>query len=318
MDIKELRERQGWTLHQKVDHTLGVIDQFVSRMEGKVYLAFSGGKDSTVLMHLCEMIKPDIMCVFVNTGCESPGIVRFVREMKEEGHNIKVISPKMRPRDIWEKYGFPLVSKEVAENVHAVRYNPNAVKAKKALGLLNEKSMFTLSKRWSYLLNEPYETSNACCRKLKKDPSHKFAKESGLSPIVGTMASESILREKTYLRRGGCNLFSNNALRSTSLPLSIWMEDDIWNFINERQIRIAVDYQLGVDRTGCVACGFGCQFKGDTRLKFLYENYPKYYDMVMKFENNGVTYREALRKMLGVVGLCLPDEGRQLEFEFDI
>ena len=59
-------------LHQKVDHTLGVIDQFISRMNGKVYLAFSGGKDSTVLMHLCEMLKPDILCSFVNTALVNP------------------------------------------------------------------------------------------------------------------------------------------------------------------------------------------------------------------------------------------------------
>ena len=30
--------------------------------------------------------------------------------------------------------------------------------------------------------------------------------------------------------------------------------------------------------------------------------------MVMNFTNNGVTYREALRKMLAVNGLTLPDE----------
>lgn len=85
MTLQELRERQGWSLAQKVDHTLGVIDQFVSRMDGKVYLAFSGGKDSTVLMHLCEVIKPDIPCVFVNTGCESPSILDFVKKTARGG-----------------------------------------------------------------------------------------------------------------------------------------------------------------------------------------------------------------------------------------
>ena len=57
MTPQELHTRQQWTLAQKVDHTLGVIDQFISRMDGKVYLSFSGGKDSTVLLHLCEIIK---------------------------------------------------------------------------------------------------------------------------------------------------------------------------------------------------------------------------------------------------------------------
>lgn len=313
MTLQELRQRQAWTLHQKVDHTLGVIDQFVSRMDGKVYLAFSGGKDSTVLMHLCEMIKPDIQCVFVNTGCESPSILQFVRKKKEEGHNIITIRPKMTPRDVWAKYGFPLVGKETAERIHAIRTNPDSVKSKKALGDIDPDSMFVLSRKWKYLLVTKYETSSLCCRVLKKGPSHRFARESGLAPIVGTMASESLLREKTYIRRGGCNVFNNNAL---SLPLSIWNDADIWNFIHERNIEIADIYSNGASRTGCVACGFGCQFKDDTRLELLHRLYPKYYNMVMNFTNNGVTYRQALREMLAVNGLFLPDEDPQLTLPF--
>lgn len=224
MTLQELRQRQAWTLHQKVDHTLGVIDQFVSRMDGKVYLAFSGGKDSTVLMHLCEMIKPDIQCVFVNTGCESPSILQFVRKKKEEGHNIITIRPKMTPRDVWAKYGFPLVGKETAECIHAIRTNPDSIKSKKALGDTDPDSMFVLSRKWKYLLVTKYETSNLCCRVLKKEPSHRFARESGLAPIVGTMASESLLREKTYIRRGGvtCSITMRYPFRLVSGTMLIY------------------------------------------------------------------------------------------------
>lgn len=44
MDIKELKQRQSWALDQKIDHSLGVIDQFMSRLNGQVYVGFSGGK----------------------------------------------------------------------------------------------------------------------------------------------------------------------------------------------------------------------------------------------------------------------------------
>lgn len=314
MTKDELYMRQAWTLNQKIDHTLGAIDAFISRMNGKVYLAFSGGKDSTVLMHLCEILKKDILCVFVNTGCEYPDIIKFVNEMKEDGHNIKIIRPEYTPRQVWEKYGFPLVSKEVAENIHSIRTNPNSIKSQKALGIINPNSMFVLSKKWRYLITEKYETSNMCCKILKKDPSNKISKELGLYPIVGTMASESLLREKTYIRRGGCNVFGKNA---KSLPLSIWMEDDIWAFIKMQNIKIADIYHKGAQRTGCVACGFGCQFENDVRLKLLYNHYPKYYDMVMGFKNNGITYRQALRKELAVNKLVLPDEDLALTFDFN-
>ena len=47
------------------------------------------------------------------------------------------------------------------------------------------------------------------------------------------------------------------------------------------------------------------------------ELYPKWYDTFMNYTNNGVTYREAMRKVLAVNGLSLPDENIQLELDFE-
>ena len=58
MTIKELTERQAWTLTQKIDHSLGVIDQFASHFNGQVYVSFSGGKDSVAMLSLVEVIIP--------------------------------------------------------------------------------------------------------------------------------------------------------------------------------------------------------------------------------------------------------------------
>lgn len=308
MTVEELHNRQQWTLAQKIDHSLGVIDQFIARMDGKVYLSFSGGKDSTVLLHLCEIIKPDIKCVFVNTGCESVDVVRFVEKMKAV-HNIEVIRPKLTPRQVWAKYGFPLVSKDQAFKIDLVRKNPNSASAQK---FMRDSNKFTISKCFRYLCDTEkckYHTSAVCCNKLKKDPCKRYEHESGLRPIVATMASESMLRETDYLRVGQCNKFDQG--HEKSKPLSIWMEEDIWQFIRENNIEIAEIYAKGVDRTGCVGCGFGAQMKDDRRLETFYRLYPKYYNMVLNFENNGVTYREALREMLAVNGLWLPDENPQ-------
>ena len=117
-----------------------------------------------------------------------------------------------------------------------------------------------------------------------------------------------LCEQQIILDGGGCNVFKDNKLHSKSMPLSLWTDDDIWEFIRTKNIRIADDYSRGENRTGCVCCGFGVQFPDDTRLEFLYKYHPKYYNMVMNFTNNGVTYREALREMLAVNGLTLPDE----------
>lgn len=303
MNLQELRERQSWTLEQKIDHSLGTIEAFVSRMGGvdKVYVAFSGGKDSTVLFDLCRRLYPDILAVFCNTGNEYPDIIRFVRRKQAEGVNIWIIRPKMTPREVWAKYGFPLVGKETALKVHKVRHNPNTQTAIMLMG----DTYFSLSKKWKFLINEHYETSQMCCDKLKKEPFHRFEKESGRRPILGLMASESQMRAGRYVRNGGCNVFGE---RPTSNPLSIWLEEDIWTYIDRFNLPIAEIYRKGAQRTGCMGCGFGAQFAADNRFRILRREYPKCYDMVMNYTNNGVTFREALRKILAVNKLYLPDE----------
>lgn len=64
----------------------------------KVYISFSGGKDSTVLLDLCRKLYPDILAVFCSTGNEYPDIIRFVNQKKAEGVNLQIIRPKLTPK----------------------------------------------------------------------------------------------------------------------------------------------------------------------------------------------------------------------------
>lgn len=309
MDIKELKERQAWSLEQKIDHSLGAIDQFYQRLDGKVYVSFSGGKDSTVLYWLARKIYPDIKAVFCNTGNEYPDIVKFVNLMKDEGGNIEIIHPKLKPQEVMSKYGFPLISKEQSFYIKSVKTNPNTNQSKRALGLIKSNFSGRISAKYLYLIDQPYMVSNYCCTHLKKKPFEEYDKNTGLSPILGIMAGESSRRMASYLKRGGCNVFSHTKRdRSTSHPLSIWTEKDIWDCIEKYNIPIADIYKKGATRTGCMFCGYGCHFKDDNRLQLVYDLYPKWYNHFMNYTNNGVTYREALRKVLAVNGLYLPDE----------
>jgi 3'-phosphoadenosine 5'-phosphosulfate sulfotransferase (PAPS reductase)/FAD synthetase len=310
MDLKELRERQSWTLDQKIDHALGVIDQFYQRLDGKCYVSFSGGKDSTIVLWLARKIYPNIKGCFCNTGNEYPDIVKFVRTFD----NIDWIRPKLKPKEVLAKYGFPLVSKEQSYYLGCVKRNPNSNQAKRAMGLLNSSFKGQISSKYKYMINEPYMIDNICCRKLKKEPAHRYQTGNNISPILGIMASESNRRETDYIKGGGCNILSETG-KNKSMPLSIWLEKDVWECIEKYNIPISEIYHKGAKRTGCMFCGYGCQFKDDNRLQLVYDLYPKFYDLFMKYENNGVTYREALRKVLAVNHLYLPDERPKTLFD---
>lgn len=308
MTREELLERQSWPLEKKIDHSLGVIEDFNAQLNGKVAVSFSGGKDSTVLYWLARKLFPDIKAVFCNTGNEYPEIVKFVRGMKNDGYNIDIIYPEMKPSEVIAEYGFPLISKETAEKIWYAKHRPDSVKASIALGETGD-SKFVIPVRYRYLVNAGYDVTSKCCDVLKKRPFDKYRKEHGVNFILGTMAAESKMRTTSYIRQGSCNHYDWADMRRTkSAPLSIWTEDDILECIKRYNIPIAEIYNKGLQRTGCMFCAFGAQFKEDVRLKVVYDMYPKYYEKCMNYENNGTTYREAMREFLGVNGLYLPDE----------
>ena len=73
-DAKRLKELQALSLERKIQITQTRIMEWYYRYSGKVYVSFSGGKDSTVMLDLARRAFPDIPAVFVNTGLEYPEI----------------------------------------------------------------------------------------------------------------------------------------------------------------------------------------------------------------------------------------------------
>lgn len=305
-----LKTRQAWMLEQKIDHSVGTLEAFCTycKEQGRTpFVSFSGGKDSTVLLDLARrFVDKDIKAVFCNTGNEFPEIVRFVRQTE----NVTIIQPDMTPKQVLDRYGFPLVSKEQARAVYDIRTTKSEVlRSIRLFGRVGKRSPGTLSNKWRYLLNEKYMVSSKCCEILKKRPFHKYQRQTRELPIVGTMADESRLRNQQYILRGGCNAFNENPDKSSSLPLSIWTERDIWDYIHRFNIAYSPIYDVpGIKRTGCMFCGFGAQFPGDCRFRVLYDLHPKFYAYAMNLTNNGVPLRTALRRM----GVSLPDEEQTL------
>jgi len=219
---------------------------------------------------------------------------------------VRWIKPKMTPEQVFAKYGFPLVSKEQAQYIKEVqRTNSPALLRRRMMGMgtQGKKQFGQIAERWKFLVYAGFQVSDVCCRKLKKDPFLAMAKE-GKFPIMGIMAGESRMRESMYVQRGGCNEFEGK--HKASYPLSIWTDDDIWAYIRKFDVKYCDIYDKGADRTGCVFCGFGANRKEDNRFLLLSEKWPKLYEKCMAYENNGVRYDEALRK----IGANLPDSAK--------
>ena len=318
----DLAQMQKMPLEGKILMTQLRIRVWYDHWDGDVYVSFSGGKDSTVLKHIVDGMYSDVPALFVNTGLEYPEIQKFVRDIKAGKYScfnpdVEIVRPEMRFDEVIKKYGYPVISKEVAKKVHECRSaerNGNESYARKQFEgtyvSKNGKTNAYSIQKWKFLLDAPFNVSHMCCNVMKKKPSAKYEKETGRKAIIGTLAQESKLRYSNWLKFG-CNAFGK-VKRPSSQPLSFWTEQDILHYIKkfnvpycpvygdivvensgedvlEGQMNL-IDYlgeydeqdtliTTGCDRTGCIFCGFGCHLeKGENRFQRLKKTHHRQYE----------------------------------------
>lgn len=287
---EELEKRIHWTLSQKIDHSLMIIDSFLSMCPNSM-ISFSGGIDSTVMLHFVRMIDKTKTAIFANTTNEFSEILKFVKNT----NNIKIVKPDITFAKVVNKYGFPLISKMVARMISDLRNPTPNNKATRNLYLTGIKrngtksSFFKLSKKYRYLINAPFDITNKCCDFLKINPMKPFQKN---GMFIGTMATDSRNREFSYLKTGCINITQNKCM-----PLSVWTKDNIWKYVKQNNIKYCDIYDKGERSTGCAYCAFGIMFD-KLRFERLKKREPKRYNQMMNLKNNGITYEKALQIIL--------------------
>lgn len=276
INLEELRHRQSMSLKDKIDMSCEKIEQWYDHWNGLVYISFSGGKDSTVLRHIVNSIFQEIPSVFIDTGLEYPEIRSFVKSCD----NVIFIKPKYTFKEIIEKYGYPIVSKEQSDFISDYR-NTKSEKLRKYRIEGNKWGRGKISKKWLYLIDAPFKISNKCCDFLKKEPAHRYEKKTGRKPYFGNMANESSQRTQNYLQNG-CNAFETK--RPISRPLAFWLESDISEFLQKYNIPWAKELYstLGYQRTGCMFCMFGTHMENEpNKFQRMKETHPKQYEYCM-------------------------------------
>lgn len=271
--LGELRQKQSLPLEAKIVMTKHRIKEWYDHYDGMVYVAFSGGKDSTVLKHLVEHTDGvyDVPSVYVNTGLEYPEIQKFARSQE----NVTVINPSMKYPELIKKYGYPVISKEVSGALYEAKGNgkTSTVRKQQLNGEHIDPKTGNLSPynkaKYKYLIDSDFGISNRCCYIMKKRPSHKYEKDTGRYPMTGMMADESRLRQSTWMQKG-CNAFDTGK----SMPMAFWTENDVLEYIVKYNVPYCKEIygdivEVGIGqytttkakRTGCMFCMFGCHLE---------------------------------------------------------
>lgn len=296
-----LRYRQSLPLAVKEAMTRSRIEKFITEygLDG-VYISFSGGKDSTVLMDIARQVDARIPAVFVDTWMEYPQIRSFVSKYD----NVVTLKPVMGLKDIIRQYGWCFPSKDVAQTIWYARQGCEwAINKLHGLDHDGKESEYRQRyKKWLPLYESDLLISPYCCIKQKEEPIALYEKQTGRHPILALMAEESARRREAYLRTG-CNSFES--ARPISKPMGFWKEQDVLRYKVENQLEIAEPYGevveegqvpgqvsflppsgrlycTGESRTGCMFCPVGCHLTNFSKFARLKAYNPKLYDFCME------------------------------------
>lgn len=310
--INDLLTMQAWPLDRKIGVTQTRLVEWIEKNNGKIYISFSGGKDSTVLADLAARVykatqrTDPLTLVFVNTGLEYPEIQKFVRYFAEWLRvtyeitvNLEIRTPEMSFPEVLSKYGYPVIGKEVAKVIYyAKRGSGWAINRLDGLDKNGKPSKFKERyMKYKFMIDAPFDTSQLCCDVMKKGPAKKYEAETGRKPVVATMTEESQQRLDSWMKYG-CNSFESD--RPISKPMSFWTEQDVLQYLKMTGIPLASVYgkivnadpqmnlfeaeerqklkTTGCDRTGCMYCMFGIMSdKEPNRFQRMRQTHPRQY-----------------------------------------
>ncbi len=248
-------KRLSWCYHQDLKGKITLANEVLRTLlaaTDKVAVAFSGGRDSLVALHLMLQIKPDIPVMLANTTIEFPESLAYVRQLAKDW-NLNFFETKTHA-NFWklaEEQGIPVA------------------------GRGNTTFMRELSQKAGVKL------SNSCCRRLKETPARQFYREHGIEGVVtGLRVSESLMRKMNFADYGALR-YSKTYNTLVSWPLYAWQDQDITDYIEANNLPMNPLYGMGYQRVGCWAC-LQDMFYKDSRLFTLQQQHPQMYNTISK------------------------------------
>ena len=245
VDLKRMSEKNGSMLQVLEQMTVKKIYEVYKRREKQLdcfHVAFSGGKDSVVLLDLVKKALPKngFIVLFGDTGMEFPDTYDLVDKIEAQCKGEQITFARVRshfkPEESWRLFGPPSRTLRWCCTVHKAA--PQTIKLREMLG----KDDFV-----------------------------------GLD-FVGVRAEESEARSQYEYENYGKKQKGQYSYN----PILEWSSAEVWLYIYCNGLVINAAYKKGNSRAGCLFCPMGSGGKADWFRKSCYPSEVERFERLIK------------------------------------
>lgn len=240
------------------------------------YVAFSGGKDSQCVYHLCQMAGVKFDAHYSVTSVDPPELIYFIK--------------KHYPDVIWDHHYW--------NDGKPHHYNPDgSPKPITMWGLIEDHTI------------PPTRTARYCCANLKEPGGSgrvvvtgvRWAESNNRKMLHGVAdiqteskkLHEQAAQSPSYRmdKNGGINFMDDNAVgrkmveqcyakrKTTINPIVDWLDEDVWEYLNcVAKVPHCCLYDEGFTRLGCI----GCPLAGKENMLRAFARWPKYKELYIR------------------------------------
>jgi phosphoadenosine phosphosulfate reductase len=260
VDLPLMIEKNSELLEVIEKVTLKLIFDTYKRYNKKLdvfYVAFSGGKDSLVLLNLVKkaLSKEQFIVVFGDTGMEFPDTEETVKKIEKQCRKDGIVFLRAKsvypPQESWELFGHP--SRRI---------------------------------RWCCSVHKSVP-QNLILRKFLKKNDY-----TGLA-FVGVRNFESFARSKYDYESYSAKLTGQRTLN----PILPWTSAEIWLYIYAENVLLNESYKKGIARVGCLFCPMGGNKADFLQYVSYTSQVTKYIDIIKKsYQREPKTFDDYINK----------------------
>lgn len=264
--MTELMIRMDGTITTKLDTAIQRLKSF-EPPEG-YFVAFSGGKDSQCIYHLCEMAGVKFDAHFHVTSVDPPELIRFIRE-----HYPTVAFDF--PRDANGRR-ITMWNLMVRQGIPPTRWQRYCCEELKETGGMGR--MVITGVRWAESLRRR-EIQDMVVIQGKPKKTQKKADEMGASYRIPNRGRERLVMNEDNDANRRLVESCYRTQKTMLNPIVDWTDEEVWEFLNDiAKVPHCSLYDEGFKRLGCI----GCPLAGARAQQREFERFPQYKKLYLK------------------------------------